>query len=46
MNGKNYRDGISCVKFVFITCDKKVNTVNIFIYVLAVTVLMNKVDVH
>jgi len=24
------RDEFSCVKFMFITCDKKINTVNIF----------------
>ena len=28
------RDEISCVKFMFITCDKKVKTGNVFIYVL------------
>ena len=28
------RDVLSCVKFVFITCDKKINIFNIFIYAL------------
>jgi len=30
-NGKT-RDEFSCVEFMFITCDKKVYTVNIFTY--------------
>ena len=34
-NGGKTRDEISCVKFMFITCDKKVNTVDIFIMVVA-----------
>jgi len=32
-NGKT-RDVFSCVKFMFITCDEKINIVNIFIYAL------------
>ena len=32
-NGKT-RDVFSCVKFMFITCDKKINMVDIFIYAL------------
>jgi len=32
-NGKTI-DVFSCVKFMFITCDKKINIVNIFIYAL------------
>jgi len=32
-NGKT-RDEFSCVKFMLITCDKKVNIVDIFIYAL------------
>ena len=32
-NGKT-RDVFSCVKFMFITCDKKINIVDILIYAL------------
>ena len=31
--GKN-RDVFSCVKFMFITCEKKINIVNFFVYAL------------
>ena len=36
-NGK--RDVFSCVKFVFITCDKKINIVDIFIYIYTTTTI-------
>jgi len=32
---KKTKDVFSCVKFMFITCDKKINIVDIFIYALA-----------